>query len=87
MLNIFSVSSRFASEFGLLHVSIGKALRKTINRQAHTILAQEIVKYLESGKTVPMKLYMKSVINMMLDTRAQTQGYMLFRIYKEKKSE
>jgi len=70
-------SARFASEFGLLHVSIGKALRKTINQQAHTILAQEIVKCLINGKTVPMNLCMESVINMMLDTRAQTQGYVL----------
>lgn len=68
------MSKRFQLKFGLLHVSTGKALRRTITEQAHTALAGKIQECLYQGGTVPDNLAMESVANMVLNTRSTTRG-------------
>lgn len=71
------MASRFASEFGVVKISAGDAIRNVIQIQAKTHLAQEIEKNLRQGKTVPDELTVKAIEICLLDMKCQTRGYVL----------
>lgn len=72
------MATRLVKEFDLLHISIGKALRRTLSQHSNSALAKKINKYLHEGKVVPDSLAAESVASMLQDTKATVRG-LVFR--------
>jgi len=74
MLYLLTVATRFASEYGLLRLSIGEAMRVIMMFQPKSNLAKEMQKHLVKGLTVPDELAVQALEMCLLDMRCQTRG-------------
>ena len=66
---------RFAKEFGVLHISVGGGIRKILENQPHTNLAEQIQEYLFQGEVIPDELAVEALAVVLLDTACTTRGY------------
>ena len=68
------MARRLESEYGLLRLSIGEALRLTMESQPRSELSQAIQGHLKKGLTVPDELAVQALEVALMDMRAQTRG-------------
>lgn len=75
-LNLLStlVANRFVSEYGVVRLSIGEAIRKVLNLQSYTELARQINLHLKAGMTVPDELAVQALEVALLGMQCQTRG-------------
>lgn len=69
------MANRFVSEYGVVRLSIGEAIRKILNFQPYTELARQINLHLRAGMTVPDELAVQALEIALLDMQCQTRGY------------
>lgn len=69
-----TVANRFVSEYGLVRLSIGEAMRRVLLEQPKTDLAKAINKHLVKGLTVPDELAVQALDVCLMDMRCQTRG-------------
>lgn len=69
-----TVANRFVSEYGLVRLSIGEAMRRVLVEQPKTDLAKAITKHLIKGLTVPDELAVQALDICLMDMRCQTRG-------------
>lgn len=73
-LSCSTVANRFVSEYGLVRLSIGEAMRRVLMEQPKTDLAKAITKHLIKGLTVPDELAVQALDICLMDMRCQTRG-------------
>lgn len=76
-LSCSTVANRFVSEYGLVRLSIGEAMRRVLMEQPKTDLAKAITKHLIKGLTVPDELAVQALDICLMDMRCQTRGWVL----------
>ena len=76
----FSVCKHFQKDYGTVHVSVGKSIRKLLETQSHTYLVQQIQSHLYRGNVVPDELAVESLAVVLLDTVCTTRGYDLLNL-------
>ena len=68
------MANRFVSEYGMVRLSIGEAIRFVLNQQSKTELATQLNTHLQTGQTVPDELAVQALELSLLDMRANTRG-------------
>jgi len=71
----FSVARRFVSQYGVVRLSMGEALRTLLDTQPNTELARCILSFLHKGQTVPDELAVHALEVALIDTKCKTCGY------------
>ena len=71
------MAERFASEYGVVRLSVGEAMRKILVSQPHTELARQINLHVRSGNTVPDELAVQALEIALMDMQCQTRGYVV----------
>ena len=74
-LFLTTVAKRFESEYGVLRLSLGEALRDVIDMQPKTELVKSIKTYLRRGQTIPDELAVRALQVRLMDVQCQTRGY------------
>ena len=69
-----TVANRFVSEYGMLRLSIGEAVRFVLNQQPKTELAQQLNAHMQKGLTVPDELCVQALEIALLDMKSNTRG-------------
>jgi len=69
------VARRFATEYGVVRLSIGEALRTVIDTQPNTELSRCILAFLHEGRTVPDELAVHALEVALMDMKCKTRGY------------
>ena len=66
--------NRLVRDYGLMHLSMGKAIRKLMETHSHTELVKAIVTHLKKGAKVPDELAVQALDTCRLDPQCQIQG-------------
>ncbi|XP_043531266.1 adenylate kinase 9 [Chiloscyllium plagiosum] len=72
-----TVARRFVSEFGVLRISAGEAVRTILATQKKTELAIHILKHLQKGLVVPDEFVIKCIELKLMDVICNTRGFVL----------
>ncbi|XP_059501210.1 adenylate kinase 9 isoform X2 [Stegostoma tigrinum] len=72
-----TVAKRFVSEFGILRISAGEAVRTILATQKKTELATHILKHLQKGLVVPDEFVIKCIELILMDVICNTRGFVL----------
>ncbi|PIK35904.1 putative adenylate kinase 9 [Apostichopus japonicus] len=72
-----TLANRFVAEYGMMRLSIGEAVRFVLNQQSQTELANQINSHLQKGAVIPDELAVRALEVTMLDSKANTRGYIL----------
>lgn len=70
-----SVANRFASDYGMMRLSIGEAVRFVLTQQPKTELAKLINAQIRKGIPLPDELAIRALEVNLLDTRSSTRGW------------
>ena len=73
--SFLTVASRFASEYGMMRLSIGEAVRYVLTQQPKTELARLINAQVRKGIPLPDELSIRALEVNLLDTRSTTRGW------------
>ena len=68
------MANRFASEYGMMRLSIGEAVRFVLTQQPKTELARLLNAQLRKGIPLPDELAIKALEVNLLDTKSTTRG-------------
>ena len=71
------VARRFVSEYSVVRLSIGEALRTVLDTQPNTELSRCILSYLHEGHAVPDELAVHALEIALMDIKCKTRGYVL----------
>jgi len=71
------VARRFVSEYSVVRLSIGEALRTVLDTQPNTELSGCILSYLHEGHIVPDELAVHALEVALMDIKCKTRGYVL----------
>lgn len=69
------VANRFASDYGMMRLSIGEAVRFVLTQQPKTELAKLINAQIRKGIPLPDELAIRALEVNLLDTRSSTRGW------------
>ncbi|XP_072178424.1 adenylate kinase 9-like isoform X1 [Diadema setosum] len=72
-----TLANRFASDYGMMRLSIGEAVRFVLMQQPKTELAKLINAQVRKGIPLPDELAIRALEVNLLDTRSSTRGYVL----------
>jgi len=72
-----TLARRFESEYGVVRVSLGDAMRTVLTNQPKTDLACKVQEVLRSGQTVPDDLAIAALQVALMDMNCATRGYIL----------
>ncbi|XP_033125059.1 adenylate kinase 9-like isoform X4 [Anneissia japonica] len=72
-----TLANRFVSEYGMLRLSMGEALRFVLDKQPATELAKKLNSHLRQGKVVPDELAVQALEVSLTNMRCHTRGYIL----------
>eukprot|EP00057_Strongylocentrotus_purpuratus_P026855 XP_011681329.1 PREDICTED: adenylate kinase 9 [Strongylocentrotus purpuratus] len=72
-----ALANRFASDYGMMRLSIGEAVRFVLTQQPKTELAKLINAQIRKGIPLPDELAIRALEVNLLDTRSSTRGYVL----------
>ena len=73
-LCIYVVANQMVSEFGLVRVTVGEALRYHLAQFPESHLTEQIKSYLLVGETVPDELCVAALERRMLEAECNTRG-------------
>ena len=82
MNGMLSVAQRFVSEFNVVRLSIGEALRTVLDTQRNSELSQCILSYLHEGYSVPDELAVHALEIALMDMKCKTRGFVFEPLFK-----
>lgn len=69
-----TVAQRFASEYGVVRISLGDAMRLVLTNQPKTSLANDLQYHLRTGETVTDELAIAALQVALMDMNCTTRG-------------
>ncbi|XP_075253347.1 adenylate kinase 9-like [Convolutriloba macropyga] len=72
-----TLANKFASEFGMMRLSIGEAIRTILTNLPKSELARKMNEFLYRGKALPDELAVEALQCQLLDMKCQTRGFIL----------